>query len=114
MRLLRDGYSSYFSVILYNCANNILELMLLPCLKQAPSRSSPYFILPIKKRALCLGEKTSESNFSNQSTGMCGRQPLESIHRDLAKASKRVAKNPFFGKFYLMWSKECVKTTTML
>ena len=34
--------------------------------------------------------------------------------RDLAKASKGVAKNPFFGKFYLMWSKECVKTTTML
>ena len=34
--------------------------------------------------------------------------------RDLAKASKRVAKTPFFGKFYLMWSKECVKTTTML
>ena len=35
-------------------------------------------------------------------------------YRDLAKASKRVAKTPFFGKFYLMWSKECVKTTTML
>ena len=34
--------------------------------------------------------------------------------RDLAKASKGVAKTPFFGKFYLMWSKECVKTTTML
>ena len=34
--------------------------------------------------------------------------------RDLAKASKRVAKIPFFGKFYLIWSKECVKTTTML
>ena len=34
--------------------------------------------------------------------------------RDLAKASKRVAKTPFFGKLYLMWSKECVKTTTML
>ena len=34
--------------------------------------------------------------------------------RDLAKASKRVAKTPFFGKFYLLWSKECVKTTTML
>ena len=40
---------------------------------------------------------------------------VDSTHiRDLAKASKRVAKNPFFGKFYLMWSKECVKTTTML
>ena len=39
---------------------------------------------------------------------------LEKRPRDLAKASKRVAKNPFFGKFYLMWSKECVKTTTML
>ena len=39
---------------------------------------------------------------------------LRRYGRDLAKASKRVAKNPFFGKFYLMWSKECVKTTTML
>ena len=36
------------------------------------------------------------------------------LARDLAKASKRVAKKTFFGKFYLMWSKECVKTTTML
>ena len=44
-----------------------------------------------------------------------GRQSIAvQVTRDLAKASKRVAKTPYFGKFYLMWSKECVKTTTML
>ena len=42
------------------------------------------------------------------------RTSLHRASRDLAKASKRVAKTQFFGKFYLMWSKECVKTTTML
>ena len=35
-------------------------------------------------------------------------------HTHTHTASKRVARTPFFGKFYLMWSKECVKTTTML
>ena len=39
---------------------------------------------------------------------------MKNLRQDITKASKRVAKNPFFGKFYLMWSKECVKTTIML
>ena len=34
--------------------------------------------------------------------------------RDLAKASKRGGPPPFYGKFSLMWSIECVKTANML